>query len=100
MKFNEPAQGRWALQFDIVQIKDSTIRICVGYHKANTVTTSTLYPLPRMNALILLDLRKAFFTFDAKSLYWQIEMHESDRDNTALSLLHSLFQFNSTAFGL
>ena len=47
-----------------------------------------------------LNSAKVFTTIDLKSGYWQIEIDEKSRENTALTTHLGLFQFKRMQFGL
>ena len=59
------------------------------------------YPLPRVDdTLDTLSGAQWFSTLDLKSGYWQVGLHQEDKEKTAFSTPGGLFQFNVMPFGL
>ncbi len=67
----------------IVPEHDSSARFCVDCRNLNASTTWDSHPIPRMNDCIeSLGEAKVFTTLDCNSGYWQIPIHEADRNKT------------------
>ena len=47
--FIEPSQSDWSSPCIIVPKPDGTFRMFIGYRKVNSVTTTDLFPVPRMD---------------------------------------------------
>ena len=97
----EPSCSPWASPIVLVREKDGSLRFCVDYRKLNKVTKKDSYPLPRVDDLLdsLADAQW-FSTLDLRSGYWQVEVNPADREKTAFSTPHGLFQFKVMPFGL
>lgn len=93
----------WNLLFFmcLVRKKDGTLRFRVDYRKLNQVTKKDVYPLPRINdSLDRLRNARYFSSMDLRSRYWQIEVHERDREKTAFVTPGGLYEFKVLPFGL
>jgi hypothetical protein len=97
----KPSASPWASPIVLVQKKDGTVRLCVDYHKVNSVTRKDAYPLPRIDdTLDTLAGSCWFSTLDLVSGYWQVEVTEADQEKTAFCTPEGLFQFKVMPFGL
>jgi len=97
----QPSASPWASPIVIVRKKDGSARFCVDYRKLNQVTRKDAYPIPRIDdTLDTLSGSKWFSTLDLLSGYWQVEVAEADREKTAFSTQHGLFEFKVMPFGL
>lgn len=64
--------------------KDGSTRFCVDYRKLNDVTQKGSYSLPRIgNTLDSLSGAKWLSTLDLKSGYWQVELHQNNKEKIA-----------------
>ena len=86
----EPSDSPWAGPALLVTKRDGSIRFCVDYRRANSLTKKDAYPLPRI---------EWFCTMDLASGYWQVKMRE-DKPKTAFVTRMGLFQFKVMPFGL
>ena len=87
----------------VVMVKKKTgdLRFCVDYRKLNAQTVKDKYPIPRIDdTLDYLHGAKYFSTIDLFSGYWQIEIDENDKHNTAFTSELGHFEFNRMPFGL
>ncbi len=76
--------SEWASTVVIVPKHDGSARFCVDYRKLNSSTIRDSYPISRMDDYIdSLGEAKISTTLDCNSGYWQIPIHEVDRDKTA-----------------
>ena len=80
--------------------KNGSIRFCVDYCKANTVTRKDAHPLPLIQDIFdSLTGTKVFSTLELKSGYWQIQVDEEDI-KTAFVTHMGLYEFVHIPFGL
>lgn len=85
----------------LVKKRNGQFRFCVEYRKLNAVTTKDCYPLPRIDeTLDSMAGSKYFSTLDLASGYWQVEMDQKDRPETAFTTGQGLFEFSVMSFGL
>jgi hypothetical protein len=81
--------------------KDGSPRFCVDYRSLNAVTKKDVYPLPRIDDLLQrLSGAAVFSSLDLKDGFWQIPVHQDDREKTTFVTPEGLFQFKFMAFGL
>ncbi|UYV65435.1 K02A2.6-like [Cordylochernes scorpioides] len=60
-----------------------------------------VYPIPRIDDVMdTLQGSKYFSAIDLKSGYWQVEIEERDKEKTAFTTAHGLYEFNVMPFGL
>lgn len=98
----EPCESPWSSPVLIVGKKDGNPRFCLDSRKLNSVTIKDAYSLPYISE-ILDNLREAKFltSIDLSKAFWQIPIHEPDRDKTAFYVPgRGTFRFKVTAFGL
>jgi transposase InsO family protein len=97
----EPATSEWASPVVLVPKPDGSLRFCIDYRRLNAITVRDTYPLPRMDECIdSLGDAVVFSTLDCNSGYWQIPLHESDRDKTTFCSHAGTFRFLRMPFGL
>jgi hypothetical protein len=65
------------------------------------ITVPDTYLLPRMDECIdSLGDATVFTTLDCNSGYWQIPVHQDDRDNTTFTYNYGIFRFPRLPYGL
>ncbi|UYV78615.1 K02A2.6-like [Cordylochernes scorpioides] len=80
---------------------DKNHRFCVDYRKLNNVTVKDVYPIPRIDKVMdTLQGTTYFSAIDLRSGYWQVEVKERDKEKTAFTTAHGLYEFNVMPFGL
>ena len=96
-----PSTSPWASPVLLVKKKNGTYRMCVDYRKLNAVTRKDVYPLPRIDDLLMrFGQSTVFSSFDLMKGYYQVAMIEEDKEKTAFILEKGLFEFNVMPFGL
>lgn len=97
-----PCESPWSSPVLVVGKKDGKPRFCLDSRKLNSVTVKDAYGLPYVSE-ILDNLKNAKFlsSLDFCKAFWQIPIHEPDRQKTAFYVPgRGTFMFNVTAFGL
>ncbi|UYV85080.1 K02A2.6-like [Cordylochernes scorpioides] len=91
----------WSFPVILVKKRDGKSRFCVDYRILNEVTVKDVYPIPRIDDVMdTLQGSKYFSAIDLKSGYWQVEIEERDKEKTAFTTAHGLYEFNVMPFGL
>ncbi|XP_064460357.1 uncharacterized protein LOC135370518 [Ornithodoros turicata] len=80
--------------------KDGTWRFCIDFRKLNKITKKDVYPLPRIDDLLVCLNGSEYFSLDLRSGYWQIPVARPDREKTAFITPDGLFEFTVMPFGL
>ena len=81
--------------------KDGSLRCCVDYRQINDLTRKDAYPLQRTDqCLDAMSGAKWFSTFDLRSSYHQVGVHERDTDKTSFICREGQFRFRTMPFGL
>ncbi|UYV81988.1 hypothetical protein LAZ67_21000316 [Cordylochernes scorpioides] len=90
-----PSSSPWSFPVILVKKRDGKYRFCVDYRKLNDVTVKDVYPIPRIDQVLeTLQGSKYFSAIDLKSGYWQVEVEEKDKEKTAFTTAHGLYEFN------
>lgn len=89
----KPSASPWYFPVVLVKKKDGSVRFCVYYTTLNKITHKDVYPTPRIvDALDKLQSAEYFSSLQLRCGYWQIPMHECDKEKTAdlMNLSHSM----------
>ncbi|UYV75671.1 hypothetical protein LAZ67_13000963 [Cordylochernes scorpioides] len=96
-----PSSSPWSFPVILVKKRDGKYRFCVDYRKLNNVTVKDVYPIPRIDEVMdTLQGSTYFSAIDLRSGYWQVEVEERDKEKTAFTTAHGLYEFNVMPFGL
>ncbi|UYV61724.1 hypothetical protein LAZ67_1006165, partial [Cordylochernes scorpioides] len=96
-----PSSSPWSFPVILVKKRDGKYRFCVDHRKLNDVTVKDVYPIPRIDDVMdTLQGSKYFSAIDLRSGYWQVEIEEKDKEKTAFTTTHGLYEFNVMPFGL
>ncbi|KAF9761285.1 Retrovirus-related Pol polyprotein from transposon opus [Nosema granulosis] len=91
----------WCSRIVPVSNQDGSLRMCIDFRALNQITIRDKYPLPRIDEILdRLASARIFSTLDATSGYYQIGMHEPDKQKTAFAWKGGLYEFNRMPFGL
>ena len=97
----ERSNSPWGFPIVLVEKKDGTKRFCVDFRALNRVTKKYARALPVIDDILAsLGSAKYFSKLDLKSGYWQVELHEDDKEKSAITCHRGLFHFNVMPFGL
>ena len=79
----------------LVWKKSWDLRLCTDFRWLNTLTVKDAHPLAHQaNALATLGGNAFFSTMDLTSGYYNIEVHEDDREFTAFTSPFRLYEYN------
>ncbi|UYV65614.1 hypothetical protein LAZ67_3004865, partial [Cordylochernes scorpioides] len=96
-----PSSSPWSFPVILVKKRDGKYRFCVDYRKLNNVTVKDVYPIPRIDEVMdTLQGSTHFSAIDLRTGYWQVEVEERDKEKTAFTTAHGLYEFNVMPFGL
>lgn len=91
---HDAAQTQWGASTEFDPMTDETLRFCVDYKKGKYLIKHAFYFIPRMNECIKsLGETAIFSTLDAYSVYFQIAIEETDRDQISFTSHQGLNQF-------
>ena len=97
----ERSRSPWGFPIVLVEKKDGSKRFCVDFRALNKITKNNAHPLPVIDDILAsLGSAKFFSKLDLKSGYWQVQLHEDDKEKSAFTCHRGLFQFNVMPFGL
>ena len=99
----EPSKSPWRAQV-LVDRKHGKPRLCIDYSRTvNRFTVPDSYPLPRAEDMVQ-ELAQPkyvrYTTYDLRSAYHLVKLHESDIPFTGFEADGKLFQFRRLPFGL
>ncbi|CAF4355389.1 unnamed protein product, partial [Rotaria sp. Silwood2] len=96
-----PSNSPWSSPVIIHKKKDGGIRFLVDYRKLNAVTKKDSFPQPTTEELLnRLGGRKFYTKLDLKSGYFQIPIHEADKEKTAFITQDGFWEFNVLPQGI
>lgn len=76
-------------------------RLCIDYRALNQSTIKNKYPLPRIDEMFdRLNGAKVFSKIDLASGFYQIRIHDTDIEKTALSARYGLYEWVVMPLGL
>ena len=82
-----PSKGPNASNVVLVHTKDGALHFHIDFRKLNSHTIKDVYTLPRIvDTIDTLIGAKYFSKLNLRSDYWQVEMIESDKQNTAFTI--------------
>ena len=97
----EPLSAAYASPVVMVKKPDGSTRVCIDYPKLNSVTVFDPEPMPTAEEIFAKLAGDRFFSkFDLSKGYWQVPVHEDDRDLTTFICHRGLFRFRVMPFGL
>ena len=90
----QPSKSPWASSIVLVKKKDGTQSFCIDCRCLNDVTIKDAFSLPRIDES-LAQLIGISGCLDKNSGYWQVDMDDSDRENTAFNSLKGSYEFKN-----
>ena len=96
-----PTTAPWSSPVILVKKKDDDLRMCCDYRRLNSITVKDVYPLPLIDDLLdALQGSTVFTSLDLVSGFYQIPIHEEDKEKTSISTKYGNYQFHVMPFGL
>lgn len=90
-----PSNSPWSSPVIIHKKQDGGIRFLVDYRKLNSVTRKDSFPQPTTEELLQRLGGHCYYSkFDLKSGYFQLPIHETDKEKTAFITQDGLWEFN------
>ena len=83
------------------ELEKGTLRLVINYKPLNDALRWIMYPIPNKKDLLQkLVKSKVFSKFDMKSRFWQIQIAEKNRYETAFMVPFGHYEWNVMPFGL
>ncbi|MBW0484719.1 hypothetical protein O181_024434 [Austropuccinia psidii MF-1] len=99
--FNRPNSSSTGAPAHFVRKKDGGLRLCVGYHKLNTVTRKDKYPVPPINQLLAnFNGSSIFSKIDLHGAYNLLRIKEGDENLTSFRTKYGSYEYLVVPFGL
>ena len=77
----ESSSAAYASPVVMVKKSDGSTRVCIDYRKLNSVTIFDPEPMPTAEEIFAKLAGDRFFSkFDLSKGYWQVPVHQEDRD--------------------
>ena len=96
-----PSTSPWSSPVIIHKKPDGGIRFLVDYRKLNSVTKKDSFPQPTTEELLQRLGGHRFFTkLDLKAGYFQLPIHDDDKEKTAFITQDGLWEFNVLPQGI
>ena len=96
-----PSHSPWSSPVIIHKKQDGSVRFLVDYRKLNSVTKKDSFPQPTPEELLQRLGGHRFYTkLGLKSGYFQIPIHEADKEKTAFVTQDGLWEFNVLPQGI
>jgi len=97
----EPSSAAYALPVVMVKKPDGSTRVCIDYRKLNSVTVFDPGPMPTAEEIFAKLAGDRYLSkFDLSNGYWQVPVHETDRDLNTFVCHRGLFRFRVMPFEL
>lgn len=97
----EPSNSPWGAAIVLATKKDGSVRPCVDWRVLNSKTKRDSFPLPLQEQLFdYLSGSQYFSSLDLQSGYFQLAIHEADREKTAFRTPFGHYQFKVLGQGL
>ena len=94
-----PSKSPWNCPIILVRKKGKTRFVC-DYRDLNKVTKKDTYPLPNIKDCIEnMEGTNYWSTMDAASAYWAVNVKESNREKTEISIPNGKHEFKVMPFG-
>jgi len=85
----------------MVKKPDGSTKVCIDYRKLNSVTVFDPEPMPTAEEIFAKLAGDRYFSkFELSKGYWQVLVHEEDRDLTTFVCHRGLFRFRVMHFAL
>ncbi|CAF1433061.1 unnamed protein product [Rotaria sp. Silwood1] len=96
-----PSHSPWSSPVVLLKKPNGEFRFIIDYRKLNSITKKDSYPQPTVEELIQRLGGHSWFTkLDLKSGYYQIPIHQADKEKTAFVTQDGLYQFEVLPMGL
>ena len=100
-KIIRPSISPYGSPILMIKKKDGGWRMCLDYRAINAITKRNVFPLPRIDDLFdRLQGVTHFSSLDLAQGYYQMGIHESDKEKTDFKTVDGLFEFNTITMGL
>ncbi|UYV76234.1 K02A2.6-like [Cordylochernes scorpioides] len=104
LKYNviRPSYSSYASPAMLVNKRnEGKIRLVIDYRKLNDIIKRDSEPIPRIDSILdKLSEANIFTTLDLLSGYHHLDIHPDDKEYTAFTTTHGLYEFNKLSFGL
>ena len=97
----EPSESAWASPCVLVPKADGSLRFCTDYRRANDISKTDSYPIPRMDDCIDMIGSACYITkCDLLKGYWCVPLTERAKEVSAFVVSNGLYQYNVMPFGM